>query len=230
MPKRFLIVTKGQTGAIELHPMKEWLRQHPDQTPAGLTADHNNSHQLRDGLRRRGWSVTETEDEVRIVRPEIADDADAISVLGESSEGAVSDEEQLEFALESHLRDFIARNLSTLPIANKRLKLFVGPSNRNGVEYPTDVGPIDILAEDEGGNLTVFELKLSRGPDKAMGQLLRYMGWVKKILAGQHEVYGIIVARDMDQKLQFAALPVPNVSLLEYEIDFRLRAASLEQG
>ncbi len=55
------------------------------------------------------------------------------------------------------------------------------------------------------------------------------MGWVKKILAGQHEVYGIIVARDMDEKLQFAALPVPNVSLLEYEIDFRLRAARLEQ-
>jgi endonuclease len=229
MLKRFLIVTKGQTRAIELHPMKEWLRQHADETPAGMTADHHNSHQLRDGLRRRGWTVTETEEEVRIVRPEVAEDADAISVLGEGIEDAVSEEEQFEFALESHLRDFTARNLATLPITNKRLKLFVGPTNRNGVEYPTDVGPIDILAEDESGNLIVFELKLSRGPDRAMGQLLRYMGWVKKILAGQHEVYGIIVARDMDEKLQFAALPVPNVSLLEYEIDFRLRAARLEQ-
>jgi hypothetical protein len=61
-----------------------------------------------------------------------------------------------------------------------------------------------------------------------MGQLLRYMGWVKKTLAGPHEVHGVIVAKDMDQKLQFAALPVPNVSLLEYEIDFRLRATKLE--
>ncbi len=128
MPKRFLIVTKGQTGAIELHPMKEWLREHADETPAGMTADHHNSHQLRDGLRRRGWTVTETEEEVRIVRPEVAEDADAISVLGEGIEEAVSEEEQFEFVLESHLRDFTARNLATLPITNKRLKLFVGPA------------------------------------------------------------------------------------------------------
>jgi hypothetical protein len=228
MPKRFLVVTKGQTGAIELHPMKEWLRQHPDQIPSGLTPDNSNSHQLRDGLKKRGWSVTETDDEVRIVRPEIAADANAVSVLGEPTEDAVSEEEQFEFALESHLRDFIVRNLSTLPIANKRLKLFLDQSNRNGVEYPTDVGPIDILAEDESGNFIVVELKLSRGPDKAMGQLLRYMGWVKKTLAGQHEVYGVIVAKDMDQKLRFAALLVPNVSLLEYEVDFRLRVSKLE--
>jgi endonuclease NucS-like protein len=136
-------------------------------------------------------------------------------------------EEQFEFALESHLRDFIARNLATLPIRNRRLKLFMDTSNRRGVEYPTDVGPIDILATDELGNFFVFELKLSRGPDRAMGQLLRYMGWVKKALAGQHEVHGIIVAKSMDEKLRYASLPVPNVSLLEYEVNFQLRAADV---
>jgi TonB family protein len=169
-----------------------------------------------------------TDDEVRIVRPEIVADANSVSVLGEPAEDAITQTEQFESALERPLRDFIARNIATLPIANKRLKLFVDQSDRNGVRYPTDVGPIDILAEDETGNFVVFELKLSRGADKAMGQLLRYMGWVKKTLAGPHEVYGVIVAKDIDQKLRFAALPVPHVSLLEYEIDFRLRAAKLE--
>ena len=228
-PKRFLIVTKGPTGGIELHRMKEWLRQHRSELPAGMTPEHRNSHQLRDLLKRQGWTVNETHDEVRIVSPEVANDADAVSVLGEPSdeEPPLDAEEQLEFALESHLRDFIARNLETLPIASKRLKLFADQSKRNGIEYPTEVGPIDILANDQHGNFVVFELKLSRGPDRAMGQLLRYMGWVKKSLAGEHEVHGIIVARDMDEKLRYASVPVPNVSLLEYEVNFQLRAADL---
>ncbi len=33
MPKRFVISTKGQPGSIELHAMKPWFRQHPDQVP-----------------------------------------------------------------------------------------------------------------------------------------------------------------------------------------------------
>jgi RecB family endonuclease NucS len=91
------------------------------------------------------------------------------------------------------------------------------------------VGPIDILAIDGQENFIVFELKLTRGPDKAMGQLLRYMGWVRQNLAKGRNVYGVIVAKDMDEKLRYAALPVPNVSLLEYELDFRLKPAGLTQ-
>jgi hypothetical protein len=212
--------------------MKEWLRQHPTEVPPGLSADHNNSHQLRDGLKKKGWTVNETDEEVRMLPHEIAVDATTVSVLGEPSEEepSLDPEEQFEFALESHLRDFIARNLATLPIRNRRLRPFTDSTNRGGVEYPTEVGPIDILATDEQGNFFVFELKLSRGPDRAMGQLLRYMGWVKKVLAEQHEVHGIIVAKKMDEKLRYASLPVPNVSLLEYEVNFQLRAADVSMN
>ncbi|HLW98329.1 MAG TPA: endonuclease NucS domain-containing protein [Candidatus Acidoferrales bacterium] len=211
--------------------MKDWLRKHPDQVPPGLSADNagSTSHMLRNGLKKQGWTVNETDAEVRLLRPDVVSDAASISVLGEPSdeEGASDVEEQFEFALESHLRDFIARNLATIPFAGRQLKLFVDQFSRKGIEYPTDVGPIDILAVEENGNFVVFELKLSRGPDKAMGQLLRYMGWVKKTLAGEKQVHGIIVAKQMDEKLRYASLPVPNVSLLNYEVDFRLRAADL---
>ena len=50
--------------------MKSWLRQHPEEAPAGLDATLSTSHQLREGLLRRGWSLEETLTEVRL-RPQI---------------------------------------------------------------------------------------------------------------------------------------------------------------
>jgi hypothetical protein len=101
---------------------------------------------------------------------------------------------------------------------------------RQGIEYPTEVGPVDILALDDEGNFVVFELKLTMGPDKTIGQLLRYMGWIKANLAKDHNVYGVMVAKEVHEKLRYAALLVPSLfRLLEYEVDFRLQAAELRQ-
>jgi hypothetical protein len=49
--------------------MKEWLRQHPEQVPAGLDPNISTSHQLRNALRKRGWQVQESASEVRLVMP-----------------------------------------------------------------------------------------------------------------------------------------------------------------
>ena len=230
--KRFLVAAKSPTGAIELHPMKDWLRKHPDALPQGFHPDENTSHQLRNALRRHGWTVNITDSEARMIPPDVVNDQSAVSVLGEladETESAILDEqEQFEFSLESHLRDFLAKNISNLNLHSSRLRIFQDESGRSGIEYPTDVGPIDLLALDENQNPCVFELKLSRGPDRAMGQLLRYIGWVKSRLAGSKDVFGFIVAKDIDEKLRYAALPVPNVRLLEYEVNFQVKAAELK--
>jgi hypothetical protein len=42
---------------------------------------------------------------------------------------------------------------------------------------------IDILAVDENNDYLVVELKVSRGYDRVIGQLLRYMAWVGRHLA-----------------------------------------------
>jgi Endonuclease NucS len=130
------------------------------------------------------------------------------------------------FSLEAQLRDFIAQNLSRIPINGRSVRLFIDQAGRGGVEYPTGVGPVDILATDEARNFVVFELKLERGPDRALGQLARYMGWIKANLAGEHQVFGVVVAKSIDDRLRYAVQVIPNVTLLEYEIDFRLRDAS----
>jgi hypothetical protein len=49
--------------------MKAWLRQHPEHIPPGLDATKTNAWGLRDGLRKRGWSVNETATEVRLTPP-----------------------------------------------------------------------------------------------------------------------------------------------------------------
>lgn len=146
------------------------------------------------------------------------------SLLGAAPEPPIHDQEPeveeeeafASFALEAHLRDFIIENLRQISIGSARLQLYVDTKGRDGKEYPTDVGPIDILAVDEKGTFFVFELKLERGPDRALGQLARYMGWVKTELASGDDVRGVIVARSIDERLRYASSVIPNVALLEY--------------
>lgn len=227
--QRFNVVIPKEDGGIEVYSMKEWLRQHPDQVPSGLDATSSTSHRLRDGLKKLGWSVQETPTEVRLVMPgtnSIETNIDA--VLGENvGELEDNDEAGASFSLEYQLRDFIAQNLGVIPIAGQRLRLFVDPTGRDGIEFPTGVGPIDILANNDSGDFFVFELKRARSPDHAIGQLLRYMGWIKQTIGRQHEVRGIIVAKKITQNLQYAVTVIPNVSLFEYEVSFQLKPAQV---
>jgi RecB family endonuclease NucS len=106
---------------------------------------------------------------------------------------------------------------------------FVGRGARqisaDGIEYTTAVGPIDILAIDETGAFFVFELKRAASPDYAIGQLARYMGWVKQTIGKDRAVYGVVVAKPISDKLRYAVSVVPNVTLFEYEVEFHLRPA-----
>jgi RecB family endonuclease NucS len=134
------------------------------------------------------------------------------------------------FALEAQLRDFIASNLGQIVIGGNRFHLYTDPVGRGGKEYPTAIGPIDILALDDSGNFAVIELKLGRGLDRALGQLTRYMGWVKANLAATREVAGVVVARSIDYRLRLATSVIPGVALLEYEVNFRVREVGLGES
>ncbi len=163
---------------------------------------------------------------------EIVEDADGGTMVHQTSEGASSgdsdgDSEETAsglFALEAHLRDYLAKNLASLASVSESLALYQSEDGRDGVEFQTDVGPIDVLAVDDTGKFYVLELKLSKGPDKALGQILRYMGWVKKRLAKGNDVAGVIIAADMSDKLRYAVSCVPDVSLLTYKLKFEVQA------
>ena len=123
--------------------------------------------------------------------------------------------ETFEFALEAHLRDFLAKNLERL---EADLRLYEGEGKR-GIEFAVDSGRIDLLAIDRNNHFIVVELKLSRGRNAALGQLLYYMGWVDQHL-GNGPCRGLIVANEITEELITAVSRVPGVALFRYRMSF----------
>jgi hypothetical protein len=208
---------------VEIHRLKEWLRQNPDRVPAGLDATTSTSHQLRGALMRMGWSAQETPGEFRLFPPGAVPVDDLIGAADEETQ--VENATDAYFTLEYQLRDFLAGNLASVQIDGRKLRLFVDETGRDGVEYPTATGPIDILAVDSTGAFFVFELKRANSPDSAVGQLARYMGWVKQTIGRNKDVFGVIVAKGISPKLRYARTVVPGIFLFEYEVSFQLNEA-----
>lgn len=142
--------------------------------------------------------------------------ADIATPLRETTEAQAAS----EFAYESDLRGFLAKNLSVI---EPGLKLYQ-EEGITGVEFPVGGRFIDILAVDVQKQLVVIELKVSRGYDRVVGQLLRYMAWIQKHQAEPGQaVRGIIAAREISDDLKLACSYLPAVSLYEYELSVVLR-------
>ena len=128
--------------------------------------------------------------------------------------------ESSEFAYERDLRNFLSKNLHQL---EPGLEIYED-EGINGIEFPAGGRFIDILAVDQAKNYVVIELKVSRGYDRVVGQLLRYMAWIEQHHAEPAErVRGIIVAKDISEDLRLACSRVRDVSLFEYELAVKLR-------
>ena len=93
-----------------------------------------------------------------------------------------------------------------------------------GVEFNAGGRFIDILAIDSNSNLVVVELKVSRGYDRVIGQLLRYMGWVEANICEGKPVRGMIVANEITEDLVLATSHISGrVKLFEYAISFTIK-------
>ncbi|MEM3369612.1 MAG: endonuclease NucS [Candidatus Micrarchaeia archaeon] len=132
-------------------------------------------------------------------------------------------EDPLEFALEEHLEDFLVKNWKRLEIG-KNYDIYEEKGELVGKEYQTDTGPIDILAiSKDKKTLLVVELKKGRSSDTVVGQIQRYMGYVKDVLAEKDQnVKGAIIAAQEDKRIKRALSIVPNVDFYTYKLDFKL--------
>lgn len=125
-----------------------------------------------------------------------------------------------EFAYEKDLRNFLARNLEVI---EPGLRLYE-EEGITGVEFPVGGRFADLLGVDADRRLVVIELKVSRGYDRVIGQLLRYMAWISKHQAEPDQgVRGMIIAREISEDLRLACSSIPDVQLFEYELAVTLR-------
>jgi len=132
-------------------------------------------------------------------------------------------EDPAVFALETHLEDFLIKNWPQTELGTK-YDIFEDEGDQVGQQYPTDTGPIDILAiSKDGSELLVIELKKGRASDRAVGQVQRYMGYVKAELAEPNQsVKGIIIAREDDLRIRRSLQVAQNIEFYRYEVNFKL--------
>lgn len=137
-------------------------------------------------------------------------------------------EDPAVFALEKHLEDFLVKNWGQT-VLGKAYDIIEDEGELVGQQYPSDTGPIDILAiSKDKKELLVVELKKGRASDSVVGQIQRYMGFVLDELAEPDQtVKGIIIALDDDLRIRRALRVSPNIDFYRYEVSFMLRKENL---
>ena len=132
-------------------------------------------------------------------------------------------EDASEFALEKHLEDFLVKNWNST-FLGKKYDIYELDGEVVGQQFPSDTGPIDILAiSKDKKTLLVVELKKGRVSDSVVGQIQRYMGYVKEDLAEvNQEVKGVIIGFDDDIKIHRALSVTTNIEFYKYKVDFKL--------
>lgn len=132
-------------------------------------------------------------------------------------------EDAAAFVVEKHLEDFLVQNWAQTDLG-REYDIFTENGELLGQQYPTDTGPMDILAiKKDKSELLVVELKKGRASDAVVGQVLRYMGYAAQELAETNQkVRGVIIALDDDQRIRRALAATPSIDFYRYQISFKL--------
>ncbi len=117
-----------------------------------------------------------------------------------------------------HYQTLIHKNFDRL---FPKLKYF-DPENQTNGHYDTqEIGIMDFLCVDENNNFVIIELK-RKATDQTLGQILRYMGWVKENLSKKNKVLGLILADRFDIKMKYAINVVDNITLKQIRLDISI--------
>ena len=202
----------------------EWDRGYTSSVRRGFVVALFRAHDVLEAFEQQHWPLGTTpsgkREYNRVLRLKEDYEAFLAGAVGDPDAEATPDEERAgqEFAAEADLRDFLAKNLA---LVEPGLQL-VERDGCCGVEFPVQDGRIDILAIDPQQKFVVIELKLSRGRNKTLGQLLYYMAWVDAHL-GNGPCRGLIIAKDISPDLELAVQRTAGVSLMRYTLSMSLK-------
>jgi uncharacterized Zn finger protein (UPF0148 family) len=142
----------------------------------------------------------------------LADPADSSARIDEMDELELSDPAHADPDASNltpdprQVRDLLAEDPELL---EPGLKLVRDANSPSGVDYPTDVGSIDLLARDAGGALVVVTVAKGDSGSDLVAEILQRIGWVRKHVARTREgVRGILVMNEAPANLSYAAAAV----------------------
>jgi hypothetical protein len=111
---------------------------------------------------------------------------------------------------ERNLEDFVVQQLDEVETGLRLVKR----------QLSTPAGRLDLLCQDALGNYVVIELKKSQGTDQVVGQILRYMGWVKEEYP-ESSVRGIVVVGKKDEALRYAINAAHDIEAKEFRLSIK---------
>jgi len=188
-------ITKMHSSAARIDGLTNWYKNHPTaEIEDSVVITVNSDKSIKLSLKKEPKIYTEEESE-------------------EGSSGA-----EIVPRMEQLLEDFLEKNLDHL---EKGLKLYHDDNGIPGRQYSTDIGIIDLLCIDKDNNFVILEIKKGKGSDKVIGQITRYMGWIKENLANNKVVRGTIIVHEIDKKLNYSASVLRNVEVRYYKINLK---------
>ena len=150
---------------------------------------------------------------------------DAVAAYkGAARRGLLLDDDEQSFECriqgEAALETWLAQNLQKL---EEGLTL-------KGQQFETeDAGRIDILARDRNDGYVVVELKRDKASDSALGQILRYIGWVRlNLLSDDEMVRGYVVGDRFDDKITYAILSNDAIDEMCRLVDYKRLGVKLD--
>ena len=183
-----------------------------------LTKYSNNEWSIRDTENILGISKTTISDNIKLAicldknpkLSELENITKAKRICKESSKDSIKTEDELQ--------KYIYNNWEKIPFFKE---WFLKRNANDGKYYTGEVGEIDFLVQHRKTNqLLVVELKIEKTSDVSVGQILRYIGWVKeKIAKKEKEVYGLIISRIPDKSTKYALKCVPFIYHKIYHFD-----------
>ena len=134
---------------------------------------------------------------------------------GDDEIAEVAELVETSISLERDIEDHLVNNLDAI----ERGLMLVGR------QFNTDVGRIDILAQDAAGRRVVIEIKVGEAKDSAIGQIARYLGWFARTEGNVPR--GILIAGKFPAGVRYAATAIPTLTLLIYKVHFSFERATV---
>lgn len=139
----------------------------------------------------------------------------------ENNSKKIKQEAHVQFSSEKILEDELFKRIdSGIPVFGKQLKIY----RRHGAfgrQYIIPAGRLDLLAEDDEGNLYIIELKKDSGYDDPYEQTAMYLDWFEKNhKRNERKIFGIICLNNPKKELIEKVRHDTRIRLFNYSISY----------